>query len=130
MHARPTLATLLLSLSAPPALAQGLDLTVNHVGLAIGDVPRATGIRLNFRDRNFERVKGIHATIWSPYDEPSGVVRGLALGLPVTGAGRIDGLAVGVLGVGAARRAPGSKTVRQTMERPAAVAAASVGSPR
>src|SRR5688572_29103038 len=98
-------ATLSLLAAFPRPLAAQLDLTVNHVGLAIGDVPRVTGLRLNYRDRRLERVDGINATIWSPYKDASrGVVRGLALGLPVTGADRIDGVGVGILGVGTQER--------------------------
>ena len=90
------------------AKAQGLDLTINHVGLAIGDVPEVTGLRLNYRDRNLRRVDGVNVTIWDPYrDARSSVVRGVALGLPLTGAGRIDGLALGLLGAGATERMRG-----------------------
>ena len=94
-------ATLSLLAALPRPLAAQLDLTVNHVGIAIGDVPRVTGLRLNYRDRRLERVDGINATIWAPYQHGRrGVVRGLALGIPVTGADRIDGIGVGILGVG------------------------------
>ena len=82
-------------------VAQGLDLTVNHVGLAIGEVPRVTGIRLNFRDRNLEYVRGLNATVWTPSEPMRGRVDGIALRLPATGAAHIKGLAAGVLGVGA-----------------------------
>src|SRR5215218_1889708 len=92
----------------PRPLTAQIDLTVNHVGIAIGDVPRAIGLRLNYRDRRLERVDGVNATIWSPYQHGSkGLVRGLALGLPVTGADRIDGIGVGLLGVGADDRLRG-----------------------
>src|SRR5258708_29642484 len=84
--------------------AQGLDLTVNHVGIAIGDVPRVTGLRINYRDRNLEWVDGVNVTIWSPYGDGSGTVRGLALGVPLTGAARIDGIAAGIFGAGASDR--------------------------
>jgi hypothetical protein len=104
-------AALLLALPVVPALGQGLDLTVNHVGLAIGDVPRVAGLRINYRDRNLEWVNGVNVTIWSPYGEGSGTVhgtvRGLALGLPLTGAERIDGIAMGIFGVGASNRIRG-----------------------
>ena len=83
------------------AHAQGLNLTINDVGLAIGDVPRVTGIRLNFRDRNLDRVSGINATIWTPYEPMRGTVNGLALGLPMTGAARIEGVTIGLFGAGA-----------------------------
>lgn len=89
--------------AAVPAIAQNrsLDLTVNNVGISIGDSRRVTGLRLNFRDLDMREVKGINATIWSPYEPARGTVRGLALGLPVTGAKRIEGVAIGVFGVGA-----------------------------
>lgn len=95
------LAALVLFLSALPLLGQGgrsLDLTVNDVGLSIGDSPRVIGLRLNYRDRQLEEVSGVNATIWSPFKD-TGHVRGLALGLPMTGARRIDGFAVGLAGI-------------------------------
>lgn len=106
---RVTLRAVTLSLLvAFPSFAQGLDLTVNHVGLAIGEVPRVTGLRLNYRDRKLERVDGVNATIWTPYgDGGTGVVNGLALGVPVTGAARINGIGAGILGVGARDRLRG-----------------------
>lgn len=99
-----TLSAAALALAAMPTHAQearSLDLTINDVGVSIGDAPRTIGLRMNFRDRNLEEVIGANVTIWHPYGEPTGVVRGLAVGLPVTGAGRIDGVGVGLLGVGA-----------------------------
>ena len=86
-----------------PLSAQGgrsLDLTVGDVGLSIGDSRRTVGLRLNFRDRYMEEVIGANVTIWYPYDDAGGVVRGLALGLPLTGGRRIDGIGAGLLGVG------------------------------
>ena len=70
--------------------------------ISIGNYPRVDGVRLNFRDRALERVRGINATIWQPYEPATGRVIGLAFGLPMTGAGEIHGLGVGVLGVSAA----------------------------
>jgi len=81
--------------------AQSLDLTIHHTGLSIGDSRFVRGIRLNFRDRNLELVEGINATIWTPYEGGQGVVKGLAVGLPVTGAKRIEGAGIGVFGLGA-----------------------------
>jgi hypothetical protein len=98
-----TLAAICLLIAAPGAAQEprrSLDLTVNDVGISIGDSRRVVGLRLNFRDRHMEEVVGINATIWSPY-EYSGRVRGLALGVPMTGARRIDGIGVGIFGVGA-----------------------------
>src|SRR5579871_4402247 len=67
--------------------------------LSIGNYPSVNGLRLNFRDSDLGRVNGANVTIWSPYEPSSGTVKGLALGLPVTGAAEIDGLAAGGFGV-------------------------------
>jgi hypothetical protein len=80
--------------------AQVIDLTIHDVGLAIGDKPRVTGLRINFRDRRLEQVNGINATIWSPYEPATGVVNGLALGVPVTGARVVNGALIGLIGGG------------------------------
>lgn len=94
--------------SLPAALsAQVIDLTVHDVGLAIGDKPRMTGIRINFRDAHLERVTGANVTIWTPREPATGSVTGLALGVPITGAGRITGVALAPLGVGATTRMSG-----------------------
>ncbi len=106
---RTSLAVALISLVAAraPLTAQVLDLTVNNVGLAIGDKPQMTGLRLNFRDRNLREVRGVNLTLWSPYEPPTGRVVGLALGAPATGARTIDGVALGVLGVGVSQSITG-----------------------
>src|SRR5512146_975254 len=90
-----------LLVAATSASAQVLDLTVNNTGLAIGDKPRVNGVRINFRDRRLEEVNGVNITIWNPYQPATGVVNGLALGIPVTGAKDINGIATGVFGAGA-----------------------------
>src|SRR6476659_9050540 len=102
LRLRATLA-FLCTLSAIPEFigAQSLDLlTPNHVGVSIGDSRRITGVRINFRDRRMEEVNGVNITVWTPYEVNKGVVRGVALGVPLTGARRISGLAAGIFGVG------------------------------
>lgn len=96
---RPLLA---LTLAAPAlASAQSIDLTIKNTGLSIGDSRFVRGVRLNFRDRNLDLVEGINATIWTPYDDArGGAVKGIALGLPLTGARRISGAGIGIFGVG------------------------------
>jgi hypothetical protein len=100
-----TLAAIALAVAATPARAraQVIDLTIHNTGLAIGDKPRVNGIRINFRDRKLEQVNGVNVTIWNPYEPATGVVNGIALGLPVTGAKNINGIATGLLGAGAAQ---------------------------
>src|SRR5512146_1876840 len=96
-----------LLVAATSASAQVLDLTVSNTGLAIGDRPRVNGVRINFRDRRLEQVNGINVTVWSPYEPATGVVNGLALGLPTTGAKDINGIATGLFGAGAERSITG-----------------------
>jgi hypothetical protein len=101
------LATALLVALPCSLAAQIIDLTVNNTGIAIGDKPRVNGLRMNFRDRHLELVNGVNITIWSPYEPATGTVNGLALGLPATGAQRIKGIGIGVLGLGAERSITG-----------------------
>lgn len=65
---------------------------------------RAAGIRLNYRDRDLERVDGFNITLWGPHDPPTGVVNGFALGLPGTGAATISGFAIAPAGFAAGER--------------------------
>ena len=106
---RDSLAVALIALLAAraPLTSQVIDLTVNNVGLAIGDKPEMTGLRINFRDRNLREVRGVNLTLWSPYEPPTGRVVGLALGAPATGARTIDGVALGVFGVGVSQSISG-----------------------
>src|SRR4051812_37221399 len=78
--------------SAPPAHSP-------RTPISIGNYPNVTGLRINFRDRNLERVNGANVTIWFPYSPARGTVSGLALGLPATGARNIHGLAIAPIGV-------------------------------
>jgi hypothetical protein len=95
--------SLIVATLALPMVASGqsLDLMVHNTGLSIGDSRLVRGVRLNFRDDRMQRVVGVNATIWSPYSPARGSVKGIALGLPMTGARRIDGLGIGLFGVGA-----------------------------
>lgn len=94
---------LLTAAAALPAVSRGqsLDLTIHHTGLSIGDSRFVRGVRVNFRDRRLEQIDGVNITIWSPYTPARGVVNGAAIGIPVTGAREINGLGLGIFGVGA-----------------------------
>ncbi|MEI6739412.1 MAG: hypothetical protein WCK74_03790 [Gemmatimonadaceae bacterium] len=83
-----------------PERAQALDLTVDGVGLSLGNSRGVTGVRINWRDTRLERVTGANVTGWMPR-VLTGRVTGLAVGLPLTGAERLHGLSIGG-GVGAA----------------------------
>lgn len=90
---------LLALLMVLPAGAQSLDLTVRDTGISIGDSEEVTGLRINFRDRAMQRVRGINATVWTPRERPGGKVNGVALGLPLTGSGGLSGIGLGLLGI-------------------------------
>lgn len=96
---RLAVAALAVASFAPELIAQR-GAPVRHI-ISIGHHPRVDGIRINYRDKELELVRGANITIWSPYDGYlSGRVVGAAIGLPITMAGDIHGLGVGVFGVG------------------------------
>jgi hypothetical protein len=99
------------------------DLTVHDIGIGIGNSRHIDGLRLNFRDTAPFEAHGVNATIWIPdKNGAKSEVDGLALGLPLTGAGTLrglglgfgvaaektlDGVAAGVLGAGSGGRVRG-----------------------
>jgi len=85
--------------SRPEGRGRGLDLTINGAGLAIGNIPRVNGIRINFRDTYLEEVNGLNLTLWGPRDDVGGTVRGLAVGLAAPTADRLQGISLGGLAV-------------------------------
>ncbi len=90
-----------------PASHFAINLTVGGTGLSIGNSARVNGIRINWSDRDLERVNGLNLTIWKPYRDLSGVVNGIAIGVVGPGASEINGLAFGLGGVVAERRMSG-----------------------
>lgn len=86
-------------------LAQGFGIPSKTAGIGFGNLPKFSGVRFNFIDRDVQTINGINTTIWMPKDEDamSGNVSGLALGVPIAASGSIHGLGIGVLGVGARR---------------------------
>src|SRR5690606_9367185 len=61
-------ALLPLVLSAP-LHAQSVDLGAANAGLSIGNSPVWTGVRINWRDRDVQRVNGLNITIWRPSED-------------------------------------------------------------
>ena len=100
------LLALAVALAAPVALAQDSGSSTRKV-ISIGNPPRVDGLRINFRDRDLESVRGVNLTIWNPYAGGSGTVRGFALGAPITGAGEIRGVGAGLFGVSATENIAG-----------------------
>ena len=91
----------------PPASHHALSLTVGGVGLTLGNSRTATGIRINVVDHQVERVAGLNLTLWKPKSNPDLVVTGVAAGLVGPRAKRIDGIALGGIGVMASERLNG-----------------------
>jgi hypothetical protein len=96
-----------LVICSQPAFAQesrrSLDIGVNATGLSIGDSERWRGVRINFRDTRLESADGINLTLWSPTDGGEGDIRGLAIGVPLTGGAEVIGLSVAAGGISATR---------------------------
>lgn len=67
--------------------------------ICIGDCANVAGLRLNFRDRELERVHGLNVTVLGPKQPISGDVHGGAIGIISTGARDIQGFALAPLGV-------------------------------
>ena len=81
-----------------------IGLTIHDYGISFGNAPRVTGIRVNVQDAELERVNGINVTFWKPREPMSGTVNGIQVGI-VPGSEVVNGIAVGVAGVVAERRA-------------------------
>jgi hypothetical protein len=76
----------------------GIRLTVNDCGLAIGDVPRVNGLRINLRDRNLDRVTGLLVGGLSGYNCVRGIQKGITIGL-LNRAGTLKGIQIGLLNI-------------------------------
>jgi hypothetical protein len=95
---------------AGTAVGQGLGIPSKHGGLGFGNLQRFTGIRLNFIDKNVEKIVGINVTVWNPKDDAqqTGTMTGIAIGLPMAmGVEDQRGISVGIFGVGAKRNITG-----------------------
>jgi hypothetical protein len=79
--------------------ARVVDLTVNDVGLAVGDEARVTRVRLDFRDRDLRQLRRISVGAAGVGAGPE--LRGIILGVGVGSVGSITGLSLGGIGVGA-----------------------------
>jgi hypothetical protein len=86
------------------SFSQGIGIPSKKGGIGFGNLPRFTGIRFNFRDKNAEKINGINVTIWQPKDDSvqTGTVNGISLGLPMAmGTENRNGINLGVLGTAA-----------------------------
>lgn len=86
---------------------RSLDIGVNGKGISFGDSKEWAGLRFNYRDSRLVEANGVNVTLWHPYEHGAGRVNGLAIGLPLTGASELKGLGVGVFGFGVEHRFTG-----------------------
>lgn len=95
--------------AAPTEAPWSLDLTLHDFGIGVGNTRHVDGLRLNYRDRAPYVVHGLSVTMWTPAppakmrghaEDGLGDVTGLLLGLPLGSAGRLQGIGVGLAGVG------------------------------
>jgi hypothetical protein len=83
----------------PSEESDSFDLTIANTGLSFGNGQDMNGVRIAWRDGDFIRVNGLNLSLWLPYDNPSGEVSGISLGVLGPGARRLRGLSIGLGGV-------------------------------
>lgn len=95
------LAFAILSINVYP---QGVGIPSKRGGIGFGNLARFTGIRLNFADKNVEKIVGINTTVWTTKHDSAqtGTMTGLSIGLPLAmGHENQRGVSVGLFGVAA-----------------------------
>ncbi|MGB8952915.1 MAG: hypothetical protein WCC06_09675 [Candidatus Aminicenantales bacterium] len=86
---------------------ESLDFPSKKWGISFGNSKEFTGLRFNFRDSQVKCVNGINVTLWQARkDNGEASVNGLSLGL-IAGAGRLNGIQLGLLGVAAEKKMAG-----------------------
>lgn len=76
-----------------------MGLPTSRFGLALGNVPRFTGVRINVSDIRVERVDGINLSLWLPRQSDRAVYHGLMLGLVAHEAEAMRGITVSGIGL-------------------------------
>jgi hypothetical protein len=87
--------------------AQSLDIPTSKYGISFGNSKNFDGLRLNFQDKEVEKINGINFTIWKAKSNDDAVVNGISLGLVMPGAGYLSGIQIGGVGVSAKKEIKG-----------------------
>ncbi len=82
------------------SFAQSIDIPTHKWGISFGNSKIFTGLRLNYRDHNVDKITGVNVTFWNSYDNEYAEVNGVSLGV-MPDAGYLTGLQIGALGVSA-----------------------------
>ena len=117
------LITFVLSAQDSTQTSKGFNIAIKNYGLSFGNSPGINGLRFNFQDKNLHKVNGLNFTIWKPAHDANknSVINGVALGLVMpyaeringlsfgsaTGGGQLNGLHIGLLGLSANKRING-----------------------
>ena len=89
--------------TAASAAGQSLDIPSKTWGVSFGNSKEFAGLRFNFRDSQVRKISGINVTLWQPRkDNKESLVTGISIGM-IPGGGRLRGLQLGILGIGAER---------------------------
>jgi hypothetical protein len=86
--------------------AQALNIPFKEAGISFGNSKVFNGLRLNFRDRQVEKINGLNITFWKAKENEEAKVNGVSFGL-LPEAGYLRGVQLGILGVGAEREIRG-----------------------
>jgi len=81
--------------------AQSFNFPTKDFGISIGNSKNFTGLRINFRDRDVEKIKGINISLWYPKENKDAEMTGINLGLYGPSGGTVKGINIGGIGVGA-----------------------------
>lgn len=85
------------------AAGQSLNIPAERWGISFGNSKEFSGLRFNFRDSQVRKITGVNVTLWQPRkDNKDALVTGISIGT-APGGGRLRGLQIGLLGVGAER---------------------------
>ncbi len=95
------------TLCTNPLYAKSFDLARNNSGVSFGNSKKFNGLRINFCDREVEKINGVNVTIWHARNNKKAIVNGISLGLWAPGAGYLRGIQIGGIGVTAEKELKG-----------------------
>ena len=96
------------SLSAQNTFSNNMSLNfpTKKYGISIGNSHDFTGIRINFADKNVNKINGLNVTFWTKRSNQNVIVNGISAGVLPT-AGTMQPISLGLLGVGTAKNLNG-----------------------
>lgn len=91
----------LFTVEAPAQSNGGVKIGLGEYGLFLGNTHRAKGLRINWSDSHVDEITGMNITLWRPAKKPTGVIKGVSVGLFSPSADILKGVNIGGLGVAA-----------------------------